>query len=100
LEADFDAVVDVRLRPCGIQGLRIADASGMPDLPSGNTNAAAMMIGDKAAAMIQEGWQKREPLTFCPGFAAIRHRYSSYNPTSVACSLWCLQTRCVFDGER
>lgn len=51
---DRQAVVDVRLRVQGISGLRIADASIMPDLPSGNTNAAAMMIGDRAAALICE----------------------------------------------
>lgn len=95
LGADFDSVADVRLRLRGIQGLRIAGASVMPDLPSGNTNTAAMMIGDKAAAMIQEDWQKGKPLTACPGFVAITHRCSSYNPTSVACSLWCLQRRCL-----
>ena len=47
-----DAVVDAALRVCGIEGLRIADASIMPDLPGGNTNLPAIMIGEKAADLI------------------------------------------------
>ena len=46
------AVVDDQLRVKGISGLRIADGSVMPTIVSGNTNAACIMIGEKAAALI------------------------------------------------
>ncbi|CUA88532.1 Choline dehydrogenase or related flavoprotein [Chelatococcus sambhunathii] len=48
------AVVDARLRVRGIAGLRVADASVMPTITSGNTNSPTMMIADKAAAMMAE----------------------------------------------
>jgi choline dehydrogenase len=51
---DKMAVVDERLRVRGIQGLRVADASIMPVITSGNTNAPAIMIGEKASDLIME----------------------------------------------
>jgi len=50
--SDALAVVDAQLRVHGIQGLRVADASIMPTLTSGNTNAPSIMIGEKAADMV------------------------------------------------
>jgi len=52
---DAGAVVDARLRVVGIERLRVADASVMPRITSGNTNSPTMMIAEKAARMIEEG---------------------------------------------
>jgi choline dehydrogenase len=47
-----DAVVDERLRVHGIDGLRVADCAIMPEIVSGNTNAPAIMIGEKASDLV------------------------------------------------
>jgi len=54
LPSDPMAVVDARLRVAGIERLRVIDASVMPAITSGNTNAPTMMIAEKGAAMLRE----------------------------------------------
>lgn len=51
---DSASVVDPRLRVRGVDGLRVADASIMPVMPAANTNAPAIMVGEKAADLIKE----------------------------------------------
>lgn len=53
--SDADAVVDPELRVRGIDGLRVIDASVMPTVPSGNTNAPAAMIAERGAKFLLEG---------------------------------------------
>ena len=51
--ADADAVVDLELRVRGVDGLRVVDASVMPKVINGNTNAPTMMIAERAADLIR-----------------------------------------------
>jgi len=54
--SDPNAVVDPQLKVHGIQGLRVADASIMPTIVSGNTNAPSIMIGERAADFVKQDW--------------------------------------------
>jgi choline dehydrogenase len=51
--SDNAAVLDPQLRVRGVEGLRVADASVMPTVPGGNTNAASIMIGEVAADLLR-----------------------------------------------
>ena len=57
---DKDAVVDFNLKVMGVQNLRVVDASIMPSITSGNTNAPVMMIAEKAADIILDNRSLRE----------------------------------------
>ena len=58
---DRDAVVDAKLRVHGVHRLRVADASVMPTITCGNTNAATIMIAERAADLIRGARQPQSP---------------------------------------
>jgi len=59
---DPETVVDSQLRVKGVIGLRVADCSIMPEIVSGNTNAPAIMIGEKASDIIKQFWSSVRPV--------------------------------------
>jgi choline dehydrogenase len=59
---DSDAVLDPQLRVNGLERLRVVDASVMPVVPRGNTNAPTIAVAERAADLIRHGRALSEPL--------------------------------------
>jgi choline dehydrogenase len=68
--ADADAVVDAQLRVNGIEGLRVVDASVMPAVPRGNTNAPTIAVAELAADLIRQGRAPGDPAAAATGNGA------------------------------
>ncbi len=64
--SDAEAVVDTELRVNGVEGLRVVDASVMPTVPRGNTNAPTIAIAERAADLIRERTTISSPATADP----------------------------------
>jgi choline dehydrogenase len=69
--ADTAAVVDPELRVNGIEGLRVVDASVMPTVPRGNTNAPTIALAERAADLIAHGRATAEPAVVAGAATAV-----------------------------
>ena len=77
--SDPESVVNHELKVYGVRGLRVIDASIMPHVPSGNTNAPTIMVGEKGADLIKEHWYsfKRKKRSLYKDWS--KWPYKSYN---------------------
>jgi choline dehydrogenase len=67
--SDPTAVVDQYCRVYGLEGLRVVDASVMPEIVRANTNATAIMMGERAADLIKAGQRRHEGDPHSPSLA-------------------------------
>ncbi|XP_017768836.1 PREDICTED: glucose dehydrogenase [FAD, quinone]-like [Nicrophorus vespilloides] len=72
---DKDAVVDAKLRVYGIKNLRVIDASIMPNIIRGNTNAPTIMIAEKASDLIKNAWLKAEAHVYTAPYDVTEKNY-------------------------